>query len=97
MHSFSTISTLTGSILFKKLVSLFSAFLIVHINLKQISIMETIIYKIELTNNEAVIFTMKTNGTILSSKDVTPSYARCFANINGLACMEDNGEVRCYW
>lgn len=59
--------------------------------------METIIYKIELTNNEAIIFSMKSNGTIISSKEVSPSYARCFANVNGLSCMEDDGEVRCYW
>jgi hypothetical protein len=59
--------------------------------------METTIFKIELSRKEAIIITMKTNGTILSTREVSPSYARCFANINGLSCMEDDGEVRCYW
>ncbi|MHC1781012.1 MAG: hypothetical protein AB9922_12335 [Bacteroidales bacterium] len=59
--------------------------------------MKTIIFKIELSINDAIIYTMTSNGTILSSKEVTPQYARCFANINGLSCMEDDGETRCYW
>jgi hypothetical protein len=59
--------------------------------------METIIFKIELSQNEAIIYKMNPNGTILSSVEVSPSHAKSFATLNGLSCMEDNGEVRCYW
>jgi len=59
--------------------------------------MGAIIYKIELTKEEAIIIKMTSKGDILSSIEASPSYAKSFAIRNGLCCMEDNGEVQCYW
>lgn len=59
--------------------------------------MDTVIYKIELSKKEGIIFVMTSNGTILAQKDTSSSYAKSFAIRNGLSCMEDNGEVQCYW
>ena len=71
--------------------------MIVFIILKQLSIMGTIIFKIEITENEAVIFEMTPGGKILSSEETTPSVAKSFASMYGLSCMDDNGDVRYYW
>lgn len=59
--------------------------------------MENIIYTIELTSTYGIIFSMKTNGTILDSEEVSVQKALSFAGSNGLAFMEDDGEVKRYW
>lgn len=59
--------------------------------------METIIYKIELSSNYGIIFTMTTKGFIISSEEVSTSKALHFARIKGLSFMEDSGEAKYYW
>lgn len=58
--------------------------------------METI-YKIEISNDFGVIIKMKSNGRVIDSEEVPTSQAMSFARLNGLSCMEDDGEVKCYW
>lgn len=58
--------------------------------------METI-YKIELSGNYGIIFTMTTNGNILEIEEVSASRALIFARMKGLSFMEDTGDSKCYW
>jgi hypothetical protein len=59
--------------------------------------METTIYKIELSKREAVIYTMTTKGNILGERSASVNDALRFARMKGLSCMEDDGEMKCYW
>ncbi|MPM91552.1 hypothetical protein SDC9_138683 [bioreactor metagenome] len=59
--------------------------------------METIIYKMEISETEAIIYTMTTKGDILGSEEMHPLFATHFAAKHGLSCMQDDGFVKCYW
>lgn len=59
--------------------------------------METIIYKIEISQFYGIILSMTTRGTILESQEVSPSKALSFAHSKGLGFMEDDGTSKYYW
>lgn len=59
--------------------------------------MDSKIYKVELSDDYAVIYLMTTKGAILKQEEVSISEALRFARLNGLAEMESDGCVKLYW
>lgn len=51
----------------------------------------------EISETEAIIYTMTTKGDILGSEEMHPLFATHFAAKHGLSCMQDDGFVKCYW
>lgn len=59
--------------------------------------MDSKIYKVELSDDYAVIYLMTTKGVILKQEEVSIIEALRFARMNGLAEMESYGCIKLYW